>query len=965
MAGSAYFVLEGADGDGLGASIGTAGNFDAGSSGIDEFIVGSSNENGLGVIILTGVSSDAIGIPQDGSQLTQITFSTPEGEGTGAVVLGGYDFNGDGIADVAISAPEANDGDGAVYVIYGGATALNTNLTAADLDGTNGIVINGLAGSDGFGSSLSAGSNGSDGALLYIGADSFGSGDDAAQGAVLEVNLDGLPDGVTSPSAYTYSAYTYFGTDGGDGFGASIAGDADLDGDGIGDLAVGAPGADGPGSNAGEVRITLSDSGTVVTLTGAAATDLAGTVVASAGDFNGDGIDDLLISAPNNDAGGLNAGTVYVLFGKGKDTAFASSYDLGNLDAADGIALSGSIAGGLVGLAAAGVGDVSGDGIDDVLIGGANTSGEGRAFLVFGGAGIADLDLETLDGTNGYIFANISTDLITPAISAAGLGDVNNDGINDIVLAQPDGNVGEGQVLGIMGGTQNLLSLDTLDGPADGRIDVANFFDGSLPDAGFIATNDAVTFGGTTTGAIDLRLDEDSATGKISIDDTNTAGADSFDTEVDVKTPEASGTYGDIFITDDTGDVDDWTYVINGAGLIALQSLRDGETIVDQVILTADNGSQRAINITVTGEDDPAEFVITPNVNGVGLTEDARSITGAFEVSDPDVGDTPNLNGQSLDGVNGYGTFIISDDGTAFTFIVNPDLPDQSFGNDLTEVIEPFGPGGGSIELVIEGRDEEPTLDSGASYTLVEPAPGEGATAFFGSGNEFITGTVAGDVIDGGAGSDLIDGGAGDDVITDSFGGGTYYGGAGNDDITTLSGANLITDGGVTAGTAGESNYFKGGVGKDNLIGGIGNDFLDGDAASSLVGASDILNGGEGNDYLRGGLGADTFIFGENYGDDVIADFDAIASGGGFALDGTLGADFVVGLDRVLINSSFDGLSQADIVDALSEAPTLGNAVFSDDGNGNAVFTVTGFSDSLTFWDVSVETLTADSFLFV
>jgi len=965
MAGSAYFVLEGALGDGLGASIGTAGNFDAGGSGIDEFIVGSSNENGLGVIILTGSSNDTDGIEGGGTNLDRITFSTPAGEGTGAVVLGGYDFNGDGITDVAISAPDANAGDGAVYVIYGGATALNENLTAADLDGTNGIVINGLSGSDGFGESLSAQARDGQSDLLFIGAQAFGAGSDAGQGAVVSVDLDG-----STSSGLTLLNYgSTIGADGGDNFGASIEGDVDLDGDGIGDLAIGAPGADdvetSPGGdvvvpNTGEVIITLSGGGTV-TLTGAAATDAAGTVVASAGDFNGDGIDDLLISAPNNDAGGNNAGTVYVLFGK--NTAFQSSYDLGSLSPADGISLSGSTANGQAGLSASGVGDVDGDGVDDVLITGLDGSGAGRAYLVFGGVGISSLDLETLDGTDGYVFADMDLGFFEEPMSAAGLGDVNNDGINDIALAAPDAN--DGQLLGVLGGSANLALLDGLDGAADGSIDTSNFFDGSLPDADFVASNDDVSFGGISTGDIDLRAGEDSVSGTISIIDVSTVGPDSFDTEADDLVPEASGTYGDIFITDGTGDEDDWTYLINGAGLIALQAINGGDEITDTVILTADNGSQRAITITLTGEDDPAEFTITPNVNGVGLTEDAASVSGAFAVSDPDAGDNPDLSGQSFEGENGFGTFIVSEDGTEFTFVLNPDLPDQGFGEDLTEVIAPFGSDGDTFELIIEGRNEDATPATGGAYTLVAAGPGEGANAFFGGGDENITGSAEGDTIDTGAGNDVVDGGAGDDVITDSFGSDTLEGGAGNDDITTLSGTNLITDGGATTGTAAESNYFKGGVGKDTLVGGIGDDFLDGDAASSLIGASDILNGGAGNDYLRGGLGTDTFIFAEGYGDDVIADFEATSNGSSFALDGSLGADFVVGLDTVLITGAFGGLTQADIVDALSDAPTLGNAVFSNDGNGNAQFTVTGFTDSLTFWGVSVDELTADSFAFV
>jgi len=961
MAGSAYFVLEGADGDGLGASIGTAGNFDAGGSGIDEFIIGSSNTNGLGVIILTGASSDVDGIPDESAVLGQIKFTTPAGEGAGAVVLGGYDFNNDGVADVAISAPEANDGAGAVYVIYGSATALNDDLSAADLlnplvnvAGYLGIVINGLPGSDGFGASLGATARVGEADLLYIGAPSFGSDSEADQGAVLEVDLTGLTSVSLSPTDYTY-----FGINGGDAFGTSIAADADLDGDGIGDLAIGAPGLDGSGPDNGQVVITLSSTGDTIRLDSKTSTSLSGTVVSSAGDFNGNGRDDLLVLAPGS-------GTVYILFGKATAAGFEPAYDLEDLSGVDGMALTGLNTDPFVELVATNVGDVSGDGFDDLLIASVDASGAGRAYLVFGGAGTADeLDLETLDGSNGYIFANMDLGLFASSITAAGLGDVNNDGINDIALGAPDaGALSNGQVLGLLGGTENLRALDELDGtltdPTDGKIDVSNFFDGSLPDAGFIATNSDVTFGGTTTGAINVSLGETTAEGTISIVDVSTDGPDRFPDPV---APNDQGFFGSIEVTDVIDDdTDRWIYTLTTGSVLFLGA---GETVADRIILTADNGRQRAINITITGKDDPAEFVITPHVNGVGLTEDAASISGAFSVLDPDLpdqNDNRDLSGKSI--VGKFGTFIVSDDGTEFTYVLTADLSGLSSTQSEDEVFEPFGEGGGSFTLTIEGREEFSSVPvgTGSNYELVAPAAGEGAVAFFGAGNEDVLGTAEGDTIDGGAGNDEINGAGGNDIITDSFGNDRLSGGKGNDDITALSGTNTIDDDG---GAPGDSNYFKGGVGRDSITGGAGDDFIDGDAASSMVGASDTLDGDAGDDYLRGGLGADTFIFGEGYGNDTIADFNATWNGNAFVLDrgSVLRRDFTVGLDRVEI-SGFGGLNEADIADALSETPTINNATFTN-VNGNAVLTVGGYTaDSLTFWGVTVDQLTVDSFIF-
>jgi VCBS repeat-containing protein len=945
MAGSAYFVLEGADGDGLGASIGTAGNFDAGASGIQEFLIGTNNTNELGLVIYTGASSSVNGIPADGAGLTQISFTTSAGEATGDSVLGGYDFNNDGFVDVAISASKANAGAGAVYVIYGSTTSLNADLSASDLlnpsinvNGDLGIVINGLPGPDGFGASLGATARVGEADVLYISAPSFGSSSDANQGAVLEVDLTGVTLVSLSP---TY--YTYFGANGGDGFGTSIAADADLDGDGIGDLAIGAPGVDGSGSDNGQVVITLSSTGATISLDSEESTSLSGTFVSSAGDFNGDGYDDILISSPG-------AGAVYVLFGKVDTTGFQPAYDLEDLSGADGMALTGLNTDPTVGLVATNVGDVSGGGVDDLLIASVAASGEGRAYLVFGEAGATDkLDLETLDGSNGYIFANIDFGLFDPVITASGLGDVNNDGINDIALGAPEaGMSSNGQVLGLLGGTENLLKLDALDGtiqkPWDGVIDVTNFFDGTPPDVSFIATNDAVGFDGTNSGTIDLATTATSVSGTITIEDDRTLFSDTFDT-VDSETPEGTGIYGSVFVTDDN----QWKYRLTNPGADALRRLNDGEQFLDQVVLTASNGSDRAITITIIGDDDPAEFEFEILNNGVGLTEGAASVSGTFNVSDPDEGDNPDLSGKSISGE--FGTFIVNDDGTTFTYVITTEFPiSLGSGTTFVEVIRPFGPDEPFFELTIEGRDEDATLGTGAAFELFSPGAGEGATAFLGSGNEFITGTAEGDIIDTGAGNDDVNGGAGNDIITDSFGTNKLSGGAGNDEITVLSGQNEISDRG---GDVSDVNYFKGGVGRDTITGGAGLDFIDGDAASSMVGASDILDGGQGDDYLRGGLGADTFVFGEGYGKDIIADFNVQRSGDSFVLYGPLGRDFVAGLDVVLLVDNFTITSGGNVMDSVRDV------------GGNAVFQVAGFDESLTFWGVSVDELTADSFSFV
>lgn len=924
MAGSAFFILEGLGTSGLGRSIAAAGNFaDTGPN--REFIVGTTNTETVGAIIYTGVASETEpGFPSDASELAQLTFTTDAGSETGFVLLGGYDFNGDGFDDVAISAPGADGFNGAVYILFGSATPLSGTLDAADLNGENGIVISGFNSLGGFGSSLAA-VQGLNGATLYIG-DALANG---SAGAVAVVDLSGATANIN------LTEYDLEGAAEGGKFGSAIVADFDLNGDGIADLAIGSPDA---ASGAGTVTITLSGSPdpTTITLTGGELGDGAGTTLSS-GDLNNDGIDDLIITAPN-------AGQTYVLFGRAG--GFDSTYNLSTLGGTDGIILTGAIGNNPESYFATDVGDVTGDGVDDLLIGGVADDGTGRAYLVFGGVVLGSLNLDMIDDSRGFIFSNIDLGPFGGAFVGASIGDVNNDGINDLAFGGSDVNFGAGQVFGVLGGRANIEALET----AEGEIDVSNFLGAGAPEVPFITTNNNVTFGGTTIGTIDLE-NQTTATGTISITVVGDDAA-TFDVLLGSEA-EGLGQFGTLVVEDDglENDLDRWIYTLNGAGMDTLRALADGETITDRIILTASNGSQRAINITIIGEDDPIAYTLTPNPTIAGLptevlfstdvllTEDFASITGSFAANDPDDGQVPDFAGQTIEGQ--FGTFIISADGTTFTYILNPDLV---IGDDVVETITPTGASNG-FQFTIEARG----TGAEATYQLIDAAPDQGAIAFFGRGDEIINGTNNGDRIDTGAGNDRVNGGTGNDIVTDPFGNDTLIGGGGNDDITALSGTNII-DG--SDSTATEGSYLKGGVGRDTIIGGDGNDFLDGDYASSLIGAGDRLDGGAGDDHLRGGLGADVFVFGPGYGNDVIADFDVDVVNDMFQLvQSSLRRDFTVGLDKVELR----GFGVNDL-----------NGFELTTSDGNAVLRQIGDTDnSLTFVGLTADQITADSFIFV
>ena len=116
--------------------------------------------------------------------------------------------------------------------------------------------------------------------------------------------------------------FNFIGTSGHDLAGKPVAPAGDVDGDGYSDFLVGAYYADDGGSDAGAVYLVLSawlptdgtaSIGDYHSLVGEAANDHAGFYVDSAGDVDGDGLDDILIGAYGNDEGGSLAGKAYLV----------------------------------------------------------------------------------------------------------------------------------------------------------------------------------------------------------------------------------------------------------------------------------------------------------------------------------------------------------------------------------------------------------------------------------------------------------------------------------------------------------------------------------------------------------------------------------------------------------------------------------------------------------------------------
>lgn len=413
---------------------------DINSDGHSDLIVGADLED------VSGLSAAGRAYVFDGqSGDTLVSHSSPEPQSNGRYggsVTGLSDVDNDGVRDYAVAAWNESEGSttgvGHVYVYSGADHSLLYTIDSPEVQlganfGAKIAWVSDISG-DGVGDLLV-------GALAM----DVGGVTDAGRAYALDGTDGSVVHSLGSPNPETNGV-----------FGSWVAGVGDLDTDGKSEIAVGAffEERDGSPFAAGGAYVFDGDSGSVLmTLhsTNEVSDGLFGGYISAAGDLDADLVPDILVGARSEHGGDVDDGRVYAFSGATGDTLFTLISPNPEFEG-----LFGSVAP---------AGDVNLDGYDDFFVGAAGENGKaGRVYLFSGLTRDTLFSVESPNSDPGGVFG----------ARLEGAGDVNNDGVLDVIVSATRDNPGSSPV---DAGRAYVILVDT-----DGTVSVDDRFES--PSAG-------------------------------------------------------------------------------------------------------------------------------------------------------------------------------------------------------------------------------------------------------------------------------------------------------------------------------------------------------------------------------------------------------------------------------------------------------------------------------------------------
>lgn len=891
-------------------SVASAG--DVNGDGFADFMIGipgqGTAESGASYVIFgkaawTPGEIDLTGL--DGSNGFRLLGVEPADQ-SGFSVSSAGDVNGDGFDDIMIGAPsdfwDSNVGTGASYVVFGTASGFDATIDLSSLHGANGFKLTGEASHihSGFSVSTAGDINGDDLDDVMVGAN------DASY--------------VVFGTATAFDANTDLSTlDGSNGFkvngGGPVASASDVNGDGHADFIVGNHVVFGRAEGFGATLDVSTLNGSNGFTIGSAGS------IGSAGDVNGDGFADLVLTTgeltevdPDSSYPRYYRGAAYVVFGKA--TGFAADLDLTSLNGSNGFKMLGRLS--QTGLdysfaigSAALAGDVNGDGFDDILIGqGVDDLGlDGRSaddYVVFGNATAFDplLHLPDLDGSDGFRIGGTFNS--KPVASA---GDINGDGLDDVIGGGPQIWVNSGWYGGNTyivlarlpdsavtrigtDATQSLVG-GNLDDRLSGRGGDDELFghggdDGLAGEAGDDvlnagAGNDIVN-GGTGNDTLIAGAGNDAYDGGAGVDTIVFTSA-TQGVVVDLSTGQATGAETGIDQISRVenvvggGGVDS---IVGSAGANTLDGRGGADTMAglagndtyfvdnagDVVNEAAGGGFDRVLAsvhyvLAAGSAVEVLETVDAAATNPINLTgnELANRLTG-------NAGSNRLRGGDGKDHLAGLGGDDMLDGGTGI------DIMEGGAGNDVFAIDRLFDQAieavGGGIDRVFANSSY--ALAAGSEIEFLQVASVAVTTPIDLTGNEFANTIIGHDgrnIIAGGAGADTMSGLGGNDfyVVDNARDVVNEDVGDGNDLISAsvhyvlADGAEVETLQTVNSAATNPIN-LTGNEFASTIIGNAGRNLLRGadgnDRLSGLAG-DDTLHGGAGVDFMQGGAGNDAF----------------------------------------------------------------------------------------------------------